>query len=306
MALSLRFRMACTVAILLAATLPAFPQDTAWQGVFSGKQFPLSLHLKDLDATWTHVLVNDPADIAELARAIGLGNPGIYYTQGQTFNAGGQVFLAAYRPSEQTTDVLGILQGAPGSHLPPQLTADTSLALCLLNVATMRTLNDIRPFNLQQELDSSGSVKTVLDHARDSALKTESESNLKQAGLATLMYSQDYDEKMPPTTSPKEWKAAVYPYIKSESVFLSPKTKEPYLVNPYLSKKSITNVAAPADTPLAWEASPWEDGSRCVLYLDGHVKSLTASAWDALRKSGHMPADAAGAREAPVPPAAGN
>jgi len=51
-------------------------------------------------------------------------------------------------------------------------------------------------------------------------------SNLKQIGLGLLQYAQDNDGKLPnvaqPGSSTQTWRTAIYPYIKSHSVFQCP------------------------------------------------------------------------------------
>jgi len=79
----------------------------------------------------------------------------------------------------------------------------------------------------------------VFARARESARRTSCLSNLKQAGLATMMYVQDYDEFYPGrysrnnTTPPGGhdwsgtrnywyWQQLLYPYTKNIQVFICP------------------------------------------------------------------------------------
>lgn len=73
----------------------------------------------------------------------------------------------------------------------------------------------------------------VFARARENARRTSCLSNLKQIGLGTLQYVQDYDETLPgiytsnvplPGYSPlvQTWMDMVYPYIKSEQIFNCP------------------------------------------------------------------------------------
>jgi len=80
----------------------------------------------------------------------------------------------------------------------------------------------------------------VFARARENARRASCLSNLKQMGLATMQYIQDYDEKMPPaymaTTQPTPdglswnanywyWPQMLYPYHKSTQVFLCPSSR---------------------------------------------------------------------------------
>jgi prepilin-type N-terminal cleavage/methylation domain-containing protein/prepilin-type processing-associated H-X9-DG protein len=77
----------------------------------------------------------------------------------------------------------------------------------------------------------------VFARARENARRASCQSNLKQIGLGLTQYAQDYDERTPRTyffptgyASPTDastatrykWMDAVYPYIKSEQVFVCP------------------------------------------------------------------------------------
>jgi prepilin-type N-terminal cleavage/methylation domain-containing protein/prepilin-type processing-associated H-X9-DG protein len=74
----------------------------------------------------------------------------------------------------------------------------------------------------------------VFARARENARRASCQSNLKQIGLGLLQYTQDYDERTPrswfgvdgdassATTSRYKWMDAIYPYIKSEQLFVCP------------------------------------------------------------------------------------
>jgi prepilin-type N-terminal cleavage/methylation domain-containing protein/prepilin-type processing-associated H-X9-DG protein len=77
----------------------------------------------------------------------------------------------------------------------------------------------------------------VFARARENARRASCQSNLKQIGLGILQYAQDYDEKNPLTYnrapgSSQEWAStnvgdykwmdAIFPYVKSEQIFVCP------------------------------------------------------------------------------------
>ncbi len=77
----------------------------------------------------------------------------------------------------------------------------------------------------------------VFARAREKARQTSCLSNLKQIGLASMMYAQDYDEKLPGSCGPRiAWGAAyetlqcgqmqVQPYIMNAQIWVCPNGSE--------------------------------------------------------------------------------
>jgi prepilin-type N-terminal cleavage/methylation domain-containing protein/prepilin-type processing-associated H-X9-DG protein len=66
----------------------------------------------------------------------------------------------------------------------------------------------------------------VFARARENARRASCLSNVKQLGLAALQYTQDYDEKLPPSydagAPAKIWSQLIDPYVKSQQIFFCP------------------------------------------------------------------------------------
>jgi len=107
----------------------------------------------------------------------------------------------------------------------------------------------------------------VFARAREKARQTSCLSNLKQLGLATDMYCQDYDECTPIAYSGVSWwyftwKERIFPYVKNYQIFNCPSapTGEPpdngtgiYGVNAYFGETNggyvrLSQITSPAET----------------------------------------------------------
>ncbi|GIV16253.1 MAG: hypothetical protein KatS3mg022_1688 [Armatimonadota bacterium] len=96
----------------------------------------------------------------------------------------------------------------------------------------------------------------VFAQAREKARQASCISNMKQIGLAVLMYAQDYDETLPlnrifsftPELSYVTWRCVVQPYIKNEGAWVCPSA--PRHLNEFY-------------WPL-WVGSPFIGGKGCV------------------------------------------
>jgi len=118
----------------------------------------------------------------------------------------------------------------------------------------------------------------VFAKVREKARQTSCASNMKQIGLGTLQYTQDYDEKMPYGDAgqsagggyqgvPLGWAGLIYPYVKSTGVYLCPDDPQTgdvvsYAINVFMgtpgsaapgSGQSIAAFAGPSTTVMYCE-----------------------------------------------------
>lgn len=265
-------------ALLAVEAAPSYSQNATFEEVLAGKTVPLTLALKDLNGDWRRFSLSGQADMGSFMRlvtGVGAAND-VYYSKGQTVTIGTETYAIAYRAKIKGPDFMALMRGGPGNMpaVQEKLTPDTPLTLALLNQRTMGSLNDIRPFNLDQEL-AADVQEAAFGGPRVAALNQQSMSNLKQMGLGLVMFAQDNGEILPGLTDAASIKKNLMPYIKTDEVFVHPGTKAPYVVNPLISGKKMADFPAPAETITFAEAQVSPDGSLAVGYLDGHVKRLS-------------------------------
>jgi prepilin-type processing-associated H-X9-DG protein len=131
----------------------------------------------------------------------------------------------------------------------------------------------------------------VFAQAREKARQTSCLSNLKQQGLALIMYSQDYDGTLP---AADRWMDLSAPYLKQERAFHCPSvavgnpSRYGYAFNDKMSKAKIEKVTDPQAEVLAYDSlstgrnahdavtSLPPNGRHVrgnnVAYADGHAK----------------------------------
>lgn len=138
-------RIAITVALAaaIATHQPSFAAEV--NELLSGKTFPLTMKLNQLNSEWRGLSISGQFEVGDWMQSFGTlfgslfgtgSSSNLYYTKGQTVTIGSETYMVAYR-----------LQSTSGKVAP-----ETTLALSLLNLRTIGSLNNIRSFNLEQEI----------------------------------------------------------------------------------------------------------------------------------------------------------
>jgi hypothetical protein len=300
--------------LLLVAAVCALPgqaqvgETGTVKEVMAGRFGPVTLKVKDLDGTWTALSVTlaesakpAGADPAQPLTAMfgGEERPVTYYTQRRIVTAEGLRYLIAYRPYSKPLDAANLSnfekigQADPTKiidMLAPPVTPDTPLGISLLDLRDIRRLELVRPFEskeaVSERLWPSGNTAVlsailfpVFAQARAKAREASSVSNLRQLGLAAMLYAQDYDEHLPPLENMQVAKKLLYPYVKNDEIFKQPGTGEPYRTNPAASRKSLAAIVEPTKLILFYEATPGATGHRAVVFADGHAKAVSEAEW---------------------------
>jgi hypothetical protein len=120
-----------------------------------------------------------------------------------------------------------------------------------------------------------------LGMARDNARRTVILSDMKQIGLAVLMFANDFDDKLSFTQS--TMKAKLQPYLKNDKLWVGPDGKPlDVRINPAWVGKSMTAVSQPANCVMLSigpkDKLQYFDGQTPIVFMDGHAKFLTSAA----------------------------
>src|SRR5579862_2080162 len=117
----------------------------------------------------------------------------------------------------------------------------------------------------------------VFAQAREKARAIACLSNLKQIGLAAAQYNQDYDEQNPDGENwffpgGNGWAGQIYPYVKSDAVFLCPDDTNGDDIASYAYNSNNTKPTGcfPAGTPCisAWSLAKYNSPSKTVLLFE--------------------------------------
>ncbi|MFB3881517.1 MAG: hypothetical protein ACE149_09645 [Armatimonadota bacterium] len=285
-ALALLLLLLLPVSVWAAQTTQSVDFPTA----LSGTAIRLSMKLSEFDSSWRRVTVTGAQDLASSYAAMSGIPVGTHYTRGDTVTIAGETFLIAYSPPPNNA-AMGLMIFGRGGGAVEDVTAETSFALSLLNVRTISSLSDIRPFDLATELaafaEATSRLQSMME-ARASTGVVEGEddpslSNLKNVALAAQMFMADYDDKIPPVETAEAFRKALEEYVPSNDVFQDPDTGELYSVNASLQGRSLAQIEDPAATVLVYQQTPRADGSRDVGFLDGHVKRVSDEEWQKLK-----------------------
>ncbi len=163
-------------------------------------------------------------------------------------------------------------------------------AVHCINLATMELEGSVTYKQRRQATGLMETLAPVMQQAREKAITTSCQSNIKQLCLAVLMYAQDWDETLPGP----EWVNEIMPYIKNEAVFVCPAQPDltvGYAFNEALLGALLGDIPMPAETIILFdsdlgdeapvggsEALPEEgrhNGGVNVGFADGHVKWMS-------------------------------
>lgn len=105
--------------------------------------------------------------------------------------------------------------------------------------------------------------------AREVAKETVSMTNLKQIGMAAMMYANDHDEHLP-----KSFDELIEGGLITAAVLQAPNDPDvgdaSYVLVPFTQK--LSQIRSPMTTVLAFERTAFGNADAALLFLDGHVE----------------------------------
>lgn len=178
--------------IITLNTLPSRANEL--ETLLSGQQIPLTLPLKNLDNSWRRISISGLAEMADMMKSWSglLGTPtynNVYYTQGKTVTIANKNYLIAYR-IPMNTEPINFMTLASQMFNPcegqedsaPAITMETPVSLSLLNLETIGSLNDIKVFNINQEIadhrKTNQVMKELCQQQKSEEIKNEPKTNL--------------------------------------------------------------------------------------------------------------------------------
>jgi prepilin-type processing-associated H-X9-DG protein len=269
----IRLFLCCSV-VVACVTPNAGAQDNkkaplalSYAEALSGKAFPLSLRASDLTADFRRIRV----PMVDAFRGMTAGG---HYTKGDSVTIADTTYLIAYRAE---FDGNRNFMGHGNAPVPTKLRPNEKLLVSLIESKSIYggSITDIRPFDRELDIENEADRNNLV-------MKT-----LQQLGKGIIQWKhQRGQEKLP------VWKDVVtpnlrqtcYPMVHDKRLWEHPSTEEPFRLNPELSGKKLKDVANRNLLFMVYEAKPAADGTRGVLFADGHVERVEAERWTRLMK----------------------
>ncbi len=134
----------------------------------------------------------------------------------------------------------------------------------------------------------------ALDSPSPELVRQSDASSLKQLAFACFNFEGRHGDIMPDMSSAEAFKIAVTPYMDKSSpnvvdIFVQSDTQDPFQPNPALSKIADGNINNPREIAMIYQNTPYSDGTRNVVFLDGHIKLISGDDWVALKQQSGIP-----------------
>lgn len=245
---------------------------------------PYSISLAELNQSYFRLIVGSGADRVDLEnqKAIPRGGLefGLYFTRGAVVTMGSQSYLVAYRPEARLDprnfsrdDDLRSDDSPLGER---KLSPKAKLVLSLLNLRSTAGLNEIRPFDTKQDVQTQAEAINATD------------LTLQRLGAVALEALRDERQRPFPPLTPdltEDMRSSLGGGSYNAGLWVNPLDNRPFQINPALSYKFLSRITNPGALPLFYESAPSLDGSRGVVFLDGRVARISEKQWGSKLKT---------------------
>lgn len=234
--------------------------------------------------------------LTEIACAIYWFNPLVWQSahamrEDAELAADDAVIQSGIRPTDYATELLQLaanlskgnlmlnrvgISTMTNSKIESRLTAILSSTAC----SSTRRARGITLVSVLGALALSGLAVTTVaslklhQDATPGQLKSEAMSRLKQLALATQLYANDYDYRLPNVASNKDAKRVIAPYLRNQDILKSPRLGAEFTFNLNMSGVDIRTLRSPAEDVVWFEATP-KGLAPHAAYVDGHVNTIT-------------------------------
>jgi hypothetical protein len=118
--------------------------------------------------------------------------------------------------------------------------------------------------------------------AKSSSDGEQANNNLKILGQGIVKFQEDHDENFPPMNTISALQNALKPYVSNEQFYVNPDTSQSFAPNPKCSGIPLGRVTYPSSLVVMYDAVSKSDGSRWILYADGHTHKITSDGWTSI------------------------
>ena len=130
----------------------------------------------------------------------------------------------------------------------------------------------------------AGSTPTPADNGDIKSEQQASFTNLRMLCVSGTVAAVDNKECLPVIRTPEDIKSVLH---VDDKYCYQPYGKLPYLPNASLAGKYLGDIQYQKQLVYFFEQTPYPDGSRMVVYVDGTVEQVTAAGWEQVKaKSG--------------------
>jgi prepilin-type processing-associated H-X9-DG protein len=266
--------------LLSGAETSSTPQSLNFRDLVTGKSVPLSLRVKDLNESYGRFRFSgDNSDMQRTwMRMAGMmiDTSNIFFTRGDTVNLESGAYLIVYGVENRIDwEAIRRHDGIPATPQTRKLRPKDKLLLTLLDLKNVGNIVELRSFNREEDLENEAD--------RNQAVVT----TLQQLwqGLAQWKHNRG-QERLPQWTDrvTPQLRQTAYPFVHDKRLWEHPSTNEPFRLNPELSGKPLLEVTNRKTLHMIYEATPAADGTRAVLFADGHVERVDAARFTRLQK----------------------